>query len=515
MPGPDTRDPDALSGAMFFIVGRGTEGGAASYRLSVAGVADNTWGDPSRVKDNSGYSIGTIQVDLGQRGTWSLGSADGSYVPGTQTYVDAIIDQSAAYAREEGSPFPENRAALRSSLLTHGNGQNGRSTISFIDSETRDAINNWASSESGKQWIHSNVDFPQIRNATESAAQMVDTYGRSITDEHRLETIAILAKTANQYPTQLPAFKRVLENGGTYDDIMSTALDIKSRHRAYAGPEAADVAAQYKAAFAAPERSAALERAQTKVASKTFDPSSMTDDPDLREALSAIGQNATRRAPDSSSSLRQGSSGESVRALQSQLNELGITDSHGRALVSDGSFGPSTRTAVENFQRTHGLQTDGVAGTDTRDALQHHLTRAHDISRMSLSDSRHPGMSLYTQALEGVRGIDQQRGRATDLVSCNLAGSLAVAACSEGMRRIDHVVMSEDGSRAYEVQGDLKSPFKVHANVDMAQAVNTPLEQSGTAFMQAAHRQAEQATTQLQNQPQAQETPSHQSAMHR
>lgn len=40
----DTTDIDALSGAIFFSVGRGTEGGSASYRLSVAGGTTAQWG---------------------------------------------------------------------------------------------------------------------------------------------------------------------------------------------------------------------------------------------------------------------------------------------------------------------------------------------------------------------------------------------------------------------------------------------------------------------------------------
>lgn len=34
MAGPDTRDPEAVAGAMYFIVGRGTEGGANLDRLN-------------------------------------------------------------------------------------------------------------------------------------------------------------------------------------------------------------------------------------------------------------------------------------------------------------------------------------------------------------------------------------------------------------------------------------------------------------------------------------------------
>jgi hypothetical protein len=174
MTGPNTRDAEALSGAIYFIVGRGTEGGAASYRLSIAGISNQTWGDPTSVIDNSGYSIGTIQVDLGQRGTWGLGQIDGHVTPGQTTYVDGLIEQSANYARAHGLSFPENSERIRFDLLTHGNGLAGRSTLSFIDAGTRDSINAWASSESGKQWVHANVDYPQVRNATESAIDILD-----------------------------------------------------------------------------------------------------------------------------------------------------------------------------------------------------------------------------------------------------------------------------------------------------------------------------------------------------
>src|SRR5262245_7317397 len=59
----DTRNLDTLAGAVYFTVGRGTEGGSASYRLSVAGVEKSEWGKVDAVAANSGYSMGTIQVD--------------------------------------------------------------------------------------------------------------------------------------------------------------------------------------------------------------------------------------------------------------------------------------------------------------------------------------------------------------------------------------------------------------------------------------------------------------------
>ena len=48
MPKLDTHDINAVAGAIYFVVGRATEGGPNSYLLSVAGVAsdatDPSWG---------------------------------------------------------------------------------------------------------------------------------------------------------------------------------------------------------------------------------------------------------------------------------------------------------------------------------------------------------------------------------------------------------------------------------------------------------------------------------------
>jgi peptidoglycan hydrolase-like protein with peptidoglycan-binding domain len=53
--------------------------------------------------------------------------------------------------------------------------------------------------------------------------------------------------------------------------------------------------------------------------------------------------------------LSQGSRGEEVRELQTLLNRHGANPQ----LNIDGSFGPLTRAAVDNFQRTNGLQVNG------------------------------------------------------------------------------------------------------------------------------------------------------------
>lgn len=367
----DTRNLDALAGAVYFTVGRGTEGGspASSYRLSVAGVDRNEWGQPSAVAENSGYSIGTIQVDLGQRGTWPLGATSGRPLrEGETTYVDGIIVQAADYARRNGLRFPDDTTQLRADLLTHGDGDtrrdgSRRDTITFIDPAVRDSINAWAGSDEGKRWIHSNIDYPQVRNATETAMNILDRSGSHIAEDRRFETINILAKTANQYPGRLDQLENVLRRGGDYDALLAEARSIPG---AYAGDKAAAVAQTYEDQYAAdPNRRTAMDRAHTAVTSRDYDPATERNNADVQQALGAIGAGARQRTG-GNTVLEQGESGRDVRKLESNLAGLGYLDAQGQPLVVDGRFTAETKQTVENYQRGARLESvDGRAGPQT------------------------------------------------------------------------------------------------------------------------------------------------------
>ena len=56
--------------------------------------------------------------------------------------------------------------------------------------------------------------------------------------------------------------------------------------------------------------------------------------------------------------LKLGSRGNEVKALQEKLN-----------LKADGIFGPITEEAIKAFQRTNGLEVDGIVGADTLSKL--------------------------------------------------------------------------------------------------------------------------------------------------
>ena len=91
--------------------------------------------------------------------------------------------------------------------------------------------------------------------------------------------------------------------------------------------------------------------------------------PREKEDLIALSEGRTPDYGHSSqvaSTLREGSRGDGVSALQGQLNQLGYTDDQNRALSTDGHFGRSTRQAVQAFQSDEGLTADGIVGRGTK-----------------------------------------------------------------------------------------------------------------------------------------------------
>jgi putative chitinase len=198
-------------------------------------------------------------------------------------------------------------------------------------------------------------------------------------------------------------------------------------------------------------------------------------------------------------------SNQGNRHVQELLNQHGYRDASGHPLTVDGDYGAQTKKAVEAFQREQHLKMDGVAGPNTLhrlEALTHtqaggaHPTPAARVHAAPprLNDASHPDHALYQQALHGVHLLDAQQQRTPDQHSENLAASLVVAARRDGMSRIDHVALSDDGSRTFAVQGDMQSLFKQVVNVQTQPAVSTTVEQSSLALAQVTPRQPEPAS---------------------
>jgi hypothetical protein len=137
-----------------------------------------------------------------------------------------------------------------------------------------------------------------------------------------------------------------------------------------------------------------------------------------------------------------------------------------------------------------GARAFGMVPEYGSDAAWGSRTGSAELDRLlhptKLSDPAHPDHAMFQQALHGVHGVDASTGRKPDQMSENLAGALTVEARRNGMNHIDHVVMNEDFSRAFAVQGEPNSPFKKFAEIPTEIGIATSVERSSLDWQQVA-----------------------------
>lgn len=228
--------------------------------------------------------------------------------------------------------------------------------------------------------------------------------------------------------------------------------------------------------------------------------------PTMRKALAiaqgkpeqAQGQSRNHTQPqphghNSQSYPEKGSRGTHVTALQTSLQNLGYTNPNGTPLGTDGKFGGNTDLALKAFQRDHHLKDDGVAGPRTLEAIKEAQQKA---PATTMADPKHEAHGMFKQAETGVNKIDREHGREPSLQSGQLAGSLVASAAAANMCRIDHVMLNDNASKLYGVQGDLNSPSKMVAEADVMRGLDTPLAQSTQVADEHLARNAAQGQTQ-------------------
>jgi len=146
------------------------------------------------------------------------------------------------------------------------------------------------------------------------------------------------------------------------------------------------------------------------------------------------------------------------------------------------------RHTVDAYHRAVDVTSHGIeAGMQWGTALARQEMHAYELIAsarpVSLDHPAHPDHALYKQARVGVYHLDAGLGRTPDKQSDQLAAALVVAAKREGMASINEVHLSEDGTHAFAVQGQLDSPLRQFAQVQTAEAVNTPIDKSSAAAL--------------------------------
>jgi len=117
-----------------------------------------------------------------------------------------------------------------------------------------------------------------------------------------------------------------------------------------------------------------------------------------------------------------------------------------------------------------------------------------------LDDPQHPGHEMYRQAYNGVEALNTKHGVPASDRDKDFAASIAAGAKAQGLDRVDHVLLSDDGSKTFAVQGNLQSVHGLDrkiADLQTTAALNTPLVQSSDAWTQHAI-QSEVASSQQQ-----------------
>ncbi|AFY53111.1 putative peptidoglycan-binding domain-containing protein [Rivularia sp. PCC 7116] len=102
-----------------------------------------------------------------------------------------------------------------------------------------------------------------------------------------------------------------------------------------------------------------------------------------------VGSVVTAASAAQALTLRQGTTGYNVRAIQTELRNRGYFP---RSVSSTGYYGTITRTAVMRFQRANGLRVDGIAGPRTLAAMGYSGTGGRFVSTQAISNGTATGV---------------------------------------------------------------------------------------------------------------------------
>lgn len=198
-------------------------------------------------------------------------------------------------------------------------------------------------------------------------------------------------------------------------------------------------------------------------------------------------QASNPRAPRTAASdgvLKHGEKGDDIRHLQDTLNKLGYRDYQGRALNEDGGFGDRTREALQGYQQAHGLKADGIVGPKTLEALK------KSEQAPLLGDPRHPDNAMFQQALKGMEQLGPKTFKNRQEME-NAAGVAVFEAKASGLKQIDHVVLSSNGTGLFAMQGAPDDPAHHRVHLDKAHAVAEPIEKSTVQIQQESQPQVQ------------------------
>ncbi|MCA3174195.1 MAG: hypothetical protein ING36_01455, partial [Burkholderiales bacterium] len=267
-----TLDKTTFAGVTYGVMGLGTEAGRTPYKITVA--AKGGWG--GQPIQSSGYSIGALQFDFGQRGL-NIDAQTG------KPYVDSLMSAVNTWAQQNGKPILGE--GVRSELLRKG------SAVQWLPENERALIDGFTSTPQGKMWVNSHIEKVLIAEYEKRVQPVLNSRafdGWSESDQ--IVAAATLIKAANQSPEN--GFKFIVGKikGASLRDENYTLPDFLADVKAVedANPKnpwhfskAAAIAQDYATLRNNPVFGPIIKDAETKIAAPDFSPADLSTDSNL------------------------------------------------------------------------------------------------------------------------------------------------------------------------------------------------------------------------------------------
>nr|WP_258078457.1 XVIPCD domain-containing protein [Xanthomonas arboricola] len=537
-----------LRATLYFAVGVSSESGYAAYQLEVAG--DNLRTPLLEPADNSGYTIGTIQTDLGQH--YQPNMPNGENVP--RDLVNAY--QQWAHGQQQDLVLSQQQVDQTIADL----GRNGRAIRVDagrpLDAEVKSKLDTFLSSNEGISWVHQR-DVAQIDKLMDRAIaplQRSELYqNASLDDQVRLATM--VGKAYNQNETRTAPMIRNIEANQYHSlaDVSAAIDDLNPRATGRgdyleAGRDKALEGADVVNALRNADSRSPLATAWTNVvANPLVDPTTLNA-PQAGQNL-AHEYHAVKnlflhynRAEEFVSALDRGATYQNAstdRADPTRFNGAGFYAA-GNDLVTwdktgqghaflNGAWSGVERQSLARVRNDDGTTDLSISENGQTRKLLHVDPRANPLrgseepAQPTLHDQppvvpRHGSLlpsqdPLHRQAEDAVRRLEQGLGREYDDNSARLAASSAYLAKENGLTRIDHVVLSENyksvrqGENLFVVEGALNDPAHKMAHMKTNDAIAQPVEQSLAQLQSLGETQRQQQSQQQEQQREQSITP--------
>lgn len=257
-----------FAGITYGVMGMGTEGGATPYRITVA--ANGGWGGTPIAK--SGYSVGAMQFDFGQRGK-DIDALTG------KSYAESFTSAVNEWARQNNTSVLS--AQVPKQLSTNGG------AIEWMSHSDRMTISAFGDTASGKGWINKHLEKGLITEYETRIRPVLNSAAfEGWSEADILVAAAVLTKAANQSPNRgLVALadltKKEHSERYTLDDFLVDTKKVEATNTNYHFTKSAEIAKDYVLLRGSNEFGSIIEAAERKIADPAFTPANIGPDSDL------------------------------------------------------------------------------------------------------------------------------------------------------------------------------------------------------------------------------------------